>query len=222
MTSSGVTAWELTAREIVRAAMGELATIEPGTEPDDDELQDCLIRLNAMLHSWQLRGVALSHQTTGTVTTVGGEASGTLDGDIRSISSARLVVSATQDRPLYPVDRSQYLTLPNKTQAGQPTMYYFERGRGGVQLYLWPVSATPATISIDYDRMTETVTDGAQTIDIREELQETVYSNLALRIAGMFSNIPPGPELVRRATILEQRMFDAERPDAYYFEADCA
>jgi hypothetical protein len=221
MTTSGVTSWSLTAREIVRAAMGELAAIEPGTEPDDDELQDCLLRLNAMLKSWQLRGVGLTHQTSGTVTTVAGSASGTLDAGIRSISSARLVVSSTQDRPLFAIDRTRYLSLPNKAQAGSPTMYYLSRQGPAPEIFLWPVSATATTVRIDYDRVVETVTDGAETLDIRSELQEAVYSNLALRIAGIFgAQIPP--ELAKRATDLERQMYDAERPDSYFFEADCA
>lgn len=220
MTTSGVTEWSLTGRDIVKTAMGELATIEPGTEPDSDELQDCLLRLNAMLNSWQLRGVNLSHQATGTITTTAGEASGVLDAGIRSISSARLVVSATQERPLFAMDRTRYLSLPNKAQAGAPTMYYFSRQRASAELFLWPVSATSVDIKIDYDRMVETVTDGTETLDIRDELQETVYSNLALRIAGIFgAQIPP--ELAKRATDLERQMFDAERPDSYFFEADC-
>lgn len=217
MSTSGVTAWSLTARDIVKAAMGELAVIAPGTDPDADEEQDCILRLNALLKSWSLRGVTLSRETTGTVTTTGGTAAVTLDAGVRAISSARLIVSATNERQLWPMGRTDYLSLPNKASVGSPTMYYLSRERDAAILYLWPVSATAATIAIDYDRIPETVTDPSETVDIREELQETVYTNLAVRIAGIFGQQPP-PELVQRAASLEMAMYDAERPDFYTFE----
>lgn len=222
MTTSGTTDWELTARDIVKLALEEGAILDPGTDPDDDEFTACYTRLNGMLKSWQMRGVSLSHQATDTVTTVAATASKALDSDVRSISSARLRISATNERPLWPIDRTQYLSLPNKAAAGKPTMYYFSRQRDSVALYLWPVSASIETILIDCDRIVETVTNGSETLDIRQELMETVWSSLAVRIAAIF-DVTPKPELVTRAAVLEQMMFDAERPDSYLFEYDdCA
>lgn len=217
MSTSGVTAWPLTARDLVKAAMGELGTIQPGTDPDADEEADCILRLNGMLKSWGLRGVALSREASGTVTVPGGSASGSLPAGIRTISSARLIVSATNERQLWPMSRADYLSLPNKATAGTPTMYYLSRGRDAVELFLWPVSASDITIAIDYDRVPETVTDASETVDIREELQECVYANLAVRIAGIFGQQAP-PELMQRAASLEMQMLDAERPDSYTFE----
>lgn len=221
MTTSGTTAWSMTAADIVRTAMGELATLDPGSEPEADELRDCLIRLNGMLNSWAMKGVSLYRQTDDAVTSVAATAAVTLPTDVRTIASARLVVSATQERPLWPIDRARYLSLPNKASVGQPTTYYLERGRDAAVMHLWPVSAAPVTIKLDYDRKPDTVTLGSQTVDVREELQETVYANLAVRIAGIFGQAP-GPELASRAARLELDMFDAERPDSYFFEYDCA
>lgn len=221
MTTSGVTAWSLTAADIVKAAMGEIATIDPGSDPTTQEQSDCLLRLNGMLKSWSLKGVSLYRETSATITTTAAVASVTLNAGIRAISSARLVVSATNERTLWPWARSEYLATPNKAAVGQPTVYYLDRQRDAAVIYFWPVSATVATIKLDYDRIPETVTLASQTVDIREELHETVYANLAVRIAGIFGETPP-PELVARAQSLETQMFDAERPDAYRFEYDCA
>lgn len=222
MTTSGVTAWSLTAADIVKAAMGEIATIDPGSDPTSDELASCLLRLNGMLKSWSLKGVSLYRETSATITTTAAVASVTLNAGIRAISSARLVVTATNERPLWPWTRSEYLSLPNKAAVGQPTIYYLDRQRDAAVIYFWPVSATVASIKLDYDRIPETVVASDETLDIREELQETVYANLAVRIAGIFGQTP-GPELASRAQMLEMQMFDAERPDAYRFEYDdCA
>ena len=39
----------LTANDIVKAALGDLAVLDPGSEPTAEELSDCLLRLNGML-----------------------------------------------------------------------------------------------------------------------------------------------------------------------------
>ena len=223
MPTSGETAWSLTALDIVKAAMGEIAVIDPGTDPDPDECEDCVVRLNGMLKSWQLKGVTLMREATATLTTTPATALVPLGDvtDIRSISTARLVPASGSERPLYPMTRSEYLSMPNKATAGSPTMYYFSRQRDEVELYHSPVSATAVHIAIDYDRIVETITANTETLDIREELLETVYANLAVRIFGLFeSGKNPPAELIARATTLEQQMFDAERPDSYRFESD--
>lgn len=221
MTTSGITAWALTAADFVKAAMGELATIEPGTDPSTPEQEDCILRLNGMLKSWALKGVSLYREASLAIPTVAATAAVTLPAGVRSVSSARLIVSATYERRLWPMNRSDYLSLPNKAAVGQPTTYYLDRQRDAAILYLWPVSATIASLTLDYDRMPETTTAPTQTVDIREELNETVYANLAVRIAGIFGQQAP-PELVARAQLLEMQMFDAERPDSYTFEPECA
>lgn len=218
MATSGETAWGLTALDIVKLAMGELQVLSIGDDPDAEEAEECYKRLNAMLKSWQVRGASLAHDTTGTVETTASAPSVALPEGARSISSARLVVSATQERPLYAISRTDYLNLPNKAAAGSPTMYYLDRQRDVATLYLWPVSAAAATLKLDYTRSIETVTDGSEALDIREELQECVYANLAVRVAGLFGQ-QPGPELVARAQSLEAQMLDAERPDSYFFYA---
>lgn len=219
MPVSGVTAWSLTANDIVKAALGELATIEIGTDPDAEESEACLLRLNGMLKSWQQRGVTLMREASVDVVTTPATAAVTLPAGVRTIASARLIYSATRERQLFQWTRSQYLSLPNKTAAGDPTIYYLDRARDAAILNLWPVSATAKTIRLDYDRIVNTVTAGAETIDIREELHETVYANLAVRCAGVFGQTAP-EELQRRAAMLEALMFDAERPDSYVFETD--
>src|SRR5687768_7650187 len=123
MTTSGETAWELTARDVVKHAMQELGVLSLGEEPEAAELEGCLVRLNAMLKSWSTKA-NLFREATGEVTIPGGDASGTLSPEIRDISSVRVVVSATQERQIYPWQRSQYLSLPNKEAVGSPTAYY--------------------------------------------------------------------------------------------------
>lgn len=218
MTTSGVTTWSMTANDIVKAAMGSI--LDPGADPEASELTACILRLNGLLKSWAMRGVSLYRESSATIATTAATAAVTLAVGIRAISSARLVVSATQERALFPMGRSEYNLLPNKAAAGSPTMYYLDRQRDAGILYLWPVSATIASIKLDYDRLPDTVTAGTETVDIRQELYETVWLNLAMSIGGPVFGVSPPPEVIARAQMLENQMFDAERPDFYRFETE--
>lgn len=220
MTTSGVTAWSLTARDIVKQALQELGVCAPGEEPEASEMEDAILRLNAMLKTWQTQG-NLFRETTGEVTVTGGQASGTLDAEIRDISSVRLEQSGGTERPLYPFTRTDYLSIPNKAQAGNPSSYYVSRQRGAVTLYVWPVPATDATLHVDYSRVIETVTNASETLDVPEEWQGAVIYGLASELGAMFGSTRVDPQTVARidakAARLYAQMLDADRPDSYRF-----
>lgn len=219
MTTSGVTTWEMTALDLVKAGMEQSGILDPSGEVQADELTTGLRELNGLLKSWQARGVSLAREQSLSVVTTPATASVTLNAAVRAISTARLVVSATNERMLWPYGRRDYFAIPNKAAAGSPTIYYLDRQRDAAVLYLWPVSATAVTVKLDYDRIIETVTAGTETVDLRQEYHETVWTNLGLRLCDAFG-VPVPPRLAIRAPQLEQQMFDAERPDSYRFETD--
>jgi hypothetical protein len=218
MSTSGVTAWSLTARDIVTAAMQEIGVTGLGETPEASEMAKGLQCLNAMLKSWQTEG-NLFREATADVTA--DDASTTLAAGIRSVNSVRLLQSGGTDRLLYPWTRTDYLSLPNKAAEGNPSIYYVERGRTGVILYVWPVPTANATIRVDYARIIETVTDASEEVDVPEEWQETVIAGLASRLAPIFGVTRTDPGTVQRidarAAELYRRMLDADRPDAYRF-----
>lgn len=222
MTTSGITAWSLTARDIVTQAMIELGILASGGEPESAELSDCLLRLNGMLKSWQGK-VNLFREGTGTISVPGGSGAGALPEGIRDISSVRHVVSANNYRQLVQWQRSQYLSLPNRATSGSPTVYYLSQQIGGDTLHIWPVPVNDITLHIDYTREADTITNPAQTLDIPSEWHETVILGLAARIAGMFGATRADPATVgdvkQRAEQLYQQMLDQDRPDSYVFES---
>lgn len=213
MPTSGVTAWSLTARDIITAALQENAIVGLGRTPTAAESEACMVRLNGLLKSWSL---GTYHETTGTVTVTANDASGTLAAGIRRIISARLELTSTE-RQLAEWNRDDYLILPNKAASGDPTIFYQSRQLAGVTLYVWPVPTTNKTLHIDYERVPETVTALTETVDFPERYQEALYANLAMRCSGLFG-VPLNAELVARAQRLEREMLDAERPDSYKFE----
>lgn len=223
MTTSGVTTWSLTARDIVKEAMLELNILSPGEEPEAEELQRCLVRLNGLLKSSSTVGGFGFLEATGTVTIPAGAASGVLPAGVRSINTARVVVSSTYHRQMQPFNRTQYLSLPNKIASGSPTIYYISDTGDTTTMYVWPVPTAITTIAVDYTRTIETVTDGTETLDLPQEWQEAAYLALAVRIAPMFGTARIDPQTLalveQRAERLAGALLDAERPDSYFFEA---
>lgn len=220
MTTSGVTSFELTARDLVQAALEDNGIIPLGEDMEAEELAACIVRLNLMLKSWSMRA-NLWREASSTVTITGGTGSLALAAGVQDVVNARHVVSATYSRPLAPWTRDEYRSLPNRASVGNPSAFYVERAISGLTLKVWPVPAANISVEIDYDRAAEVVTDAGQTVDFRAELLEVVQTNLALRCAGIFG-AALSPELVARAQRLEREMFDADRPDSYFLEADCA
>lgn len=220
MTTSGVTAWALTARDIVTAALRDARILASGTDPEADELEDCILRLNGMLKSWQMKA-NLFREVEATVAITAGDPTISLPAGVRDVSTVRHILSATNERQLFPWNRGQYLQVPNKAAIGNPSIYYISRTVGGVDLTVWPVPSSNITLKIDYSRIAETVTNASQTLDIPEEWHETVYKNLAVECADLFG-AALSPRYINRAAELYQQFLDSDRPDFYQFEADGA
>lgn len=214
MPTSGTTAWSLTARDIITAALEENNVIPLGRDPKAKELDACILRLNGLLKSW---AVGMHQEALADVAVVADAASVALDAEVESILSLRLVTSATSERPLVRIPRDRYLELPNKAQSGTPTMFYESQATDGVTIYLWPVPTTDTTLKANYLRKPETVTNASETVDFPQRWQEALFTNLAMRCAGIFG-IQPGPELITRAQRLEREMLDADRPESYFME----
>jgi hypothetical protein len=224
MPSSGVTAWSLTARDLITQALRELGVLSSGEEPTSDELSDCLVRLVSLLKSLQAKGANLWRESIATATITANVASVALAAGVRDVVAARLV-GISYNRPLAQWERDDYRNVPNRAQAGDPIAYYVEQAVGSRTLYVWPVPTTGKTLELDVIRQVETITDASQTLDFPEEHQEALYTALAVRCAGLFG-VQPGPELVARAQQLEREMLDADRPESYFMgpwsESHCA
>jgi hypothetical protein len=218
MATSGVTGFSRTARDIVTRAMRKAKILGSGGVPTAKELANGIEIINEYLKSLQMRGVALWRETNATVTIVANEVSGLLPPYIREVTSARLVVTATNERPLGKLVRQEYQDIPNKATQGTPSCYYVARQRDQVTLYVWPVPVATQSIKIDYDRECEIITDGSQNVDIPNEYIGTLVAVLSLKMADEFGS-DISQLLVSEASSLEAAMLDADRPDSYFMEA---
>jgi hypothetical protein len=211
MATSGVTAWSLTARDIITASLRETGIIGVEETPTAAEADLCLLRLNALLKSWSF-GKHL--ETTGTVTITANSQSGTIDPSINEVLSARVIEGTDYERQLTRWERDEYFRLPNKASSGRPTAFFADKRLDAIVLYIWPVPTEETQIRVDYLRLPQTVTALSETVDIPSEYQEALFANLAVQCAGIFGQQPSG-ELVQRAAMLKRSAEDRERPASY-------
>lgn len=214
MTTSGTTAFSITARDFVKNALLENGIIAFGDDPESDEMTACLFRLNAMLKTWGSRGLGWKQEVY-TASCTADTATITLPVYVREVNGARYVESAANERAMSRFERDDYAILPNKAAKGTPTIYNVDQNAGALILSVWPVPTANFSLKLDIDRALDTVTDATQTIDIPEEWTECVMTNLALRCCNVFG-VSPTPELAQRAQLSEREMFDAYRPASYF------
>lgn len=220
MATSGTTTFSLTVGDIIdRALTDELGVFADNENVDAAASNAALGKLAAMLKSWQTKGVVWKQETisdAGTADT----ATIALDSFVRGVNGCRYVESATNERAMSRWERDDYNILPNKAASGTPTIYYVQRAEDGLVLHVWPVPTAAFTLKLDIDRKMDTVTATSETLDVPEELAETVITNLAVRMMGKY-RISPGelPELIQRAQRLEREMLDNYRPASYVLGA---
>lgn len=216
MTTSGVTAWSLTARDIITEALHENAVLGLGEDVPAPEADRCLTRLNGLLKSWL---VGRNLERTGAITVLANAASGAIDAAINEVRSVRVLENQNFERQLTRWERDEYFRIPNKSASGAPTAFYADAQRDSIVLYLWPVPTADTTLKVEYQRLPETVTNLNETVDFPQEYQEALYANLAVRCCTVFG-VEPKVELLQRARDLRIEMEDRERPASYTMEPD--
>ena len=120
------------------------------------------------------------------------------------------------DTPLRPIGREEYLHLPNKTLAGEPSQYYLERALTKM-LYMYPVQAV-AGYSIVYNYMRQIQSPGAaaNTLGIPSIWQEAIVAALAAKLAEKYA---PEREMGLLAKA-EKRFADAKSSDREYVDTE--
>lgn len=215
MTTSGVYTLSFTARDMAYKALRDGQIIAAGTDPTAVEVQDVIDELNLLLKEWETRGYTLWRQETAEVDITANVNPTTLASDVYDVAAVRFQTTATLERPLTPFDRDQYKILPNKTQTGNPSIFYIDRQRDQVDLYVWPVPSANSKVNIDYLRKIEVVTDATQTLDIPQDWQGGVLTILTKRVCTAFG-YPVPDEIAARAAVLEFEIDAQDRPSSYF------
>jgi hypothetical protein len=223
MTTSGVTAYNPTARDVCTFALRKIGAASIAQDVSEAEISPVLDELNLMLKEWEHYSPNLFRHNEGSVAVVANAPSYSLtSGNPLRLVEVRYRYPPTsnpadqRDLPMEQMTLEQYRTLPVKlTNGSPPTQWFFLPQESGQTLYVWPVPAvaTGDLIVYTYQRRFEIVTDLSQTLDFPEEYLTAVVYNLASRLVVTYGvETKTGDNIIAMASelLLKARSFDRE------------
>lgn len=192
MAVSGSTDFKQTAQELIIDARAEL-----GVQADEEPLQAVdlergLRTLTRMLKTWQADGVEVWTFTQGSIPLVQGDldyvcgAGGAFVTTPFDILECR-VLRDGNSLPMFRLSRDEYLDLPNRTNQGYPTQFYYDRQRDFGTIYVWPApDAALGTLEFDYRRIVMDADAGPNDMDLPQEWTEAIMFGLAKAMIGQY------------------------------------
>jgi hypothetical protein len=208
----------MTAGECVTKAYNDIGVYSPGEELTADDMASGIEALNLMLKSWGGRGITCWTDIDGTATITGADADVVLSPRPLFVTEARVVITATNERPLSEWENADYARLPNKAAVGTPTIYSLRYTPAAATMRIWPVPSTSMTIKYGYARTIEDVALTSDALDVPQEWLECVIKNLAINLPGTGAaavNPVIYGEVKERAAVLLRDLEDFSRPEYY-------
>jgi len=139
--------------------------------------------LNLMFADWANRGLNLWTVKQATVSVTSGTASYTLvDSTVVDLLEVVLRNSGGTDFTLTQMSRSEYLRIPNKSNSGQPSQYFFDR-QVTPTITLWSTPDTSYTLVFYYVRRIEDADALVNTTDAPFRFLPCMAAGLAYYIA---------------------------------------
>lgn len=210
-------AFTMTALDLVTDAMHERRCLALARTPTAAEGEYGLKALNLMLKTLAADGVGSWAEAETTATITANVAEVVLSPRPADVIDASLVVSATNNRPLYRWTSEEYNSLPNVATSGEPTIFTLRETVSATYMRVWPVPTANRTIAYRYTRVLDDVVQDAA-LDAPQSWLESIKFMLAMKLTAFAQNNPDLPGL---AIYHERKLYDAARPRSYNLAADC-
>lgn len=194
MSTSGVTTWQMTQSEIVAAALRKLVIIGDGVDPTTTQLSSGVQALNAMLKTFQTKGMPLWVITEYSMlmTAVRNYNIGvgqTLD----TPAPLKITQAILKDnlgltsRPINIYTHYDYNLLPKDDSNGSPVNLMYEPLNQTGTVHIWPTpdtyNITNCEIQLTYQRPVDDMVNDTDTLDFPQFWSEAVIYGLAWRLS---------------------------------------
>lgn len=185
MVTSGTYTFDLSVAEAVDEAY-ERNGIDPALLTMR-HLRSARRSLQLLFVEWATKSIHLWAVEQQTQALTNGDAS--YDCPAATLNVLEMVVRRTGvDTPVHPMDRDEYLAIPNKTAAGLPTKFYFDRQRVTPTITLWNVPENSIDTLIYYRmRRLQDVGSPALTTDVPYVWLEAMISGLSAKLAVKYA-----------------------------------
>lgn len=187
--------------EIVHVAFGRIQIRR--TELTETHFQDALIEMNALQSVINSLGPNLAQVDLQSISLTQGVATYSILPETITILDVFLRYSSPQiDRYMWPISRTEYDSIPNKTQQGFPNQYWFDRLIAPtITLYFVPDGNGPYTLFYHrFRQVQDAVYQGALNPEVPNRAVDAIIAGLAHRLSRLYA---PALEAARKADAKE-------------------
>jgi hypothetical protein len=217
--------WSLTAGQLITRAYRLLGYLENPWVPDEDQMAQGMLALNAMLKSLQSDGINLYRQERREIAVPAMTAEIDITPRVMGVEQISWVVQGGSNpyhRPMGEFSWVDYWNLPNpnsNTTSG-PSVWMFNRQNTSSSVFIWPLATLGGTMVASVGRTVEDVNDPSDQTDFPDEWTETMEYNLADRLMDDQGVAASDPETARHITnhalVLYRRLSDFDRPTSIW------
>jgi hypothetical protein len=161
-------------------------------ELEPEHWQSCRRSMNLVQSRWSNRGIALFKVELVSVPLVQGQIDVPVDPSVISVLDVYRSAPASTEAPgvitdivLYPIDRSNYASIPNKETQGPPTSFWYERLQQP-NLKLWPAVDGNGPYTLNYyvfRQMQDAIPAMGMTADLVQRFYEAYIAEVAAHVA---------------------------------------
>lgn len=200
-----------TARDRIKRAMRLIGVYSIGEEPSDDEAQDGLVALNAMLDSFSNDKQMIYAPTLDTIAWSGNTASYTVgpSGTVitprpMSLLDSCYYVLGNVSYPLIPLTVDEYNELTLKTlNTTNPQYIWFNPTYPNAEITLFPTPSTGISLKLWSNKRLLSIPDLTTQVDLPPGYTDLIDYNLAERLAPEYE--VPVPAAVARQAMLTRK-----------------
>ena len=137
MATSGSRNWIVTRDNIIYAALRKLGVKQSDNPPTTEEIQDASFALNSLVASWQNDDIHLWTIAEDIIPLTAATLSYALGSTILELQTP-FFRRDDNDSPLGMLTREEYLAIPDKKTAGDPTSIYVDYQLANPTVSIWP------------------------------------------------------------------------------------
>lgn len=185
MASSGTYAWSPDIAEIIDESF-ERCGVDPAALTGR-HLRSARRSFNYLFSGWANDGVHLWAVDQQSQALTASDPS--YDCPAGTIAILEMVVRRSGvDTPVFPMGRDEYLNIPNKTEEGLPSRFYFDRATSTPTITLWDVPENSTDVLYYYRmRQLQDITASTETPDAPYRWQEAIAAGLAAKLAEKYA-----------------------------------
>lgn len=189
MTTSNTTNFNLTAVQLVNAALRKLSVLGDGQSPSSSQVTNGIEALNAMLKTFIAKGMPLWAISEYSLTLTSGDSYVLPVNPLKVLQAVLIDSTSGSHTPLNIKTHIDFNLLPT-APAGTPVNYWHEVQNRSSVFHVWPApdqySISNRTIKIVYQREFQDMVSNNDTLDFPSWWHEAVIYGLAHRLSGEF------------------------------------